>query len=173
MAAPANGRFAYGSASARAAQQQSEHHTLPAPGGTRGDAIPAAPGAAAPAVAGSGRSDIQEDHAAAGRDPGQNGVLRSAADVRREQGSASPFAGAGSGLHPNDASAEPDPGPRLEPGSGLGSGSGELPVSHHAAAPALSLASAHDLPVHPSGEALIAAMPRGSGHAWRRCSSAA
>ena len=43
-----------------------------------------------------------------------------------------------------------EPGPVYEPLSGLGSGrvSAELPVSHHAAAPALSLASPADLPLH-------------------------
>lgn len=173
-AAPANGRFAHGSSPARAAQQQSGNHSLPALAGTRGDAPQAASGATAPAVAGSGRPDMQEDHAAAGGDPGQNGVLRSAADARREQGSASPFAGAGGGLHGGDASAGPGPGPGSEPGSGLGSGSGELPVSHHAAAPALSLASAHDLPVHPGTDAVssshshaAAGMPGGAAPAQR------
>ena len=148
-AAPANGRFAHGSAPGRAAQQYSGSPTLRAPAGTRGGAPQAALAASASAVAGTGRPDIKEDHAAAGGDYEQNGVLRSAADARREQGSASPFAGIGSRLHNEDASAGPAPGPRSEPGSRLGSGSGELPVSHHAAAPALSLASAHDLPVHP------------------------
>ena len=151
-AAPTNGSAPQ---LAVAAQQRSVVHTLPACAGAQGEAPQAA--SDADAATGSWRRglDSQEDCiAAAGAAYRQNGMARSAVDACREQGSASPFGRAGSKLHDGDRSS--GPGPRLQldpdPDPVLGSGSGELPVSHHAAAPALSLASVHDLPTHSGSE---------------------
>lgn len=85
-------------------------------------------------------------------DPG----LVSGGPGAQEGRSSSPFAQAVRGLGGDTtcrgAGVGPsaEPGPAFEPLSGLGSGrvSAELPVSHHAAAPALSLASPADLPLH-------------------------